>query len=86
MNAHVSATSRSRRPLAEPDPLGIRYREPLIHAVQAIVRDRKVPSAENIQQLTDELVPENDRKAFQQNGVGYPCSTCTTRVMWPDIG
>ena len=52
--------------MAEPDPLRIRYREPLIHAVQAIVRNRKMPSAKNIQQLTDELVPENDKKAFNK--------------------
>ena len=52
--------------MAEPDPLRIRYREPLIHAVQVIVRNRKMPSAKNIQQLTDELVPENDKKAFNK--------------------
>jgi hypothetical protein len=50
--------------MAEPDPLRIRYREPLINAVQAIVRARKVPSVEYIRQLTDELVPENDREVF----------------------
>lgn len=52
--------------MAEPDPLRIRYREALINAVQAIVRGRKMPSATNIQQLTDELVPENDKKAFNK--------------------
>ncbi|MCF6291551.1 MAG: Fic family protein [Desulfobacterales bacterium] len=49
---------------ADPDPLRIRYREQLIKAVQAIVRGRKIPSAKNIQQLADELVPEHDREVF----------------------
>jgi len=52
--------------MAEPDPLRIRYREALIHAVQAIVRGSKMPSTKNIQQLTDDLVPENDKKAFNK--------------------
>jgi hypothetical protein len=52
--------------MAEPDPLRIRYREALINAVQAIVRGRKMPSTKNIQQLTAELVPENDKKAFSK--------------------
>jgi len=52
--------------MAEPDPLRIRYREALINAAQAIVRGRKMPSSKNVQQLTDELVPENDKKAFSK--------------------
>ena len=52
--------------VAEPDPLRIRYREALINAVQAIVRGREIPSTKNIQQLTDELVPAQDRKAFDK--------------------
>ncbi|MFH1146964.1 MAG: Fic family protein [Pseudomonadota bacterium] len=52
--------------MAVPDPLRIRYRETLIRAVQAIVRGRQAPSVMNIQQLTDELVPENDRNAFNE--------------------
>ena len=52
--------------MAEPNPLRIRYREALINAVQAIVRGRKMPSTKNIQQLTDELVPENYKKAFNK--------------------
>ena len=52
--------------MVEPDPLRIRYRETLIHAVQAIVRGRKMPSAKNIQQLTDELIPENDKETFRK--------------------
>ena len=52
--------------MAEPDPLRIRYREALIHAVQAIVRGNKMPSTKNIQQLTDDLVPETDKKAFKK--------------------
>jgi hypothetical protein len=51
---------------AEPDPLRIRYREALIQAVQTIVRGRKVPSAKNIKQLTDKLVPKSDRDAFNK--------------------
>ena len=50
--------------MADPDPLRIRYREALIHAVQTIVRNRKPPSLQNIQILADELVPEKDRSAF----------------------
>ena len=34
--------------MAEPDPLRIRYREALILVVQAIVRNRKMPSARNV--------------------------------------
>ena len=50
--------------VAEPDPLRIRYREPLTRAVQAIVQGRKTASERNITRLADELVPENDREAF----------------------
>ena len=50
--------------MAEPDPLRIRYREALILAVQAIVRNRRLPSALNVLSLADELVPENDQEAF----------------------
>jgi len=49
---------------AEPDPLRIRYREALILVVQAIVRNRKIPSAQNVLRLADELVPENDQEVF----------------------
>ena len=52
--------------VAEPDPLRIRYREALINAVQAIVRGREIPSTKNIQQLIDELVPEQDKKVFDK--------------------
>jgi hypothetical protein len=52
--------------MAEPDPLRIRYRDALIQAVQTIVRGRKIPSAKNIKQLTDKLVPESDREAFNK--------------------
>ncbi len=52
--------------MAEPDPLRIRYREALIQAIQAIVRGRQTPSAQNIQKLTDKLAPEKDRKAFSK--------------------
>ncbi|MCP4200269.1 MAG: Fic family protein [bacterium] len=50
--------------MVEPDPLRIRYREALILVVQAIVRNRKMPSAQNVFRLADELVPENDREVF----------------------
>ena len=52
--------------VTEPDPLRIRYREPLISAVQTIVRGHKIPSAQNIQQLADKLVPKNDSSLFAQ--------------------
>jgi len=52
--------------MAEPDPLRIRYRETLINVVQAIVSGRQTPSVKNIQQLTAELVPEHDKKAFNE--------------------
>jgi hypothetical protein len=50
--------------MAEPDPLRIHYREVLILAVQAIVRNRKMPSVQNVLNLADELVPENDQEIF----------------------
>ncbi len=50
--------------MAEPNPLRIRYREALILVVQAIVRNRKMPSAQNVLHLADELVPENDQEVF----------------------
>jgi len=52
--------------MAEPDPLRIRYREPLFMAVRKIVQDNHEPTAKNIQQLTDELIPENDQEAFNK--------------------
>ncbi|MBC8441222.1 MAG: Fic family protein [Deltaproteobacteria bacterium] len=55
--------------MADPDPLRIRYRETLILVIQAIVRGLQEPSAKNIQQLTHELVPGNDREAFNKIAV-----------------
>jgi len=52
--------------MADPDPLRIRYRETLILVIQAIVQGRQEPSAKNIQQLAYELVPANDREAFNK--------------------
>jgi hypothetical protein len=52
--------------MAEPDPLRIRYRDVLIEAVQTIVRGGLLPTAQNIRDLTDELVPENDVQAFSK--------------------
>jgi hypothetical protein len=50
--------------MAEPDPLRIRYREALILVVQAIVRNRRIPSAQNVMGLAEELVPTNDQEIF----------------------
>ncbi len=50
--------------MAEPDPLRIKYREQLINSVQAIVRNYKTASTDTIEQLADDLVPEQDREAF----------------------
>jgi hypothetical protein len=52
--------------MAEPDPLRIRYREALIEAVQTIVRGGLLPTAQNIRDLTDELVPEDNGQAFSK--------------------
>ena len=52
--------------MAEPDPLRIRYREALIKAVQIIVQGGMVPTVQNIQNLTDDLVLGNDRQAFSK--------------------
>ena len=52
--------------MAEPDPLRIRYREPLISGVQKIVRGGKMVSADTIKRLADDLVPEEDREAFRK--------------------
>ncbi|MCP4614354.1 MAG: Fic family protein [Planctomycetes bacterium] len=52
--------------MAEPDPLRIRYRDALIQAIQTVVRYQQAPSAQNIQHLTDKLIPEIDRKAFSK--------------------
>ena len=50
--------------MVEPDPLRIRYREALILIVQAIVRNRKMPSAQNVLHLANEFVPKNDQEVF----------------------
>jgi hypothetical protein len=52
--------------MAEPDPLRIRYREELIEAVQTIVRGGLLPTAQNIRDLTDELVPEDEGQGFSK--------------------
>lgn len=51
---------------ADPDPLRIRYREAVIQAIQAVVQKGLPPSPHTIQQLANELVQENDRKAFEK--------------------
>ncbi len=50
--------------VAEPDPLRIRYREALIKVVRTIVRNRILPTLQNIQELANELVLEKDRQVF----------------------
>ena len=50
--------------IAEPDPLRIRYREALIRVVQEIVRNRKMPSAQNVLALADKWVTKNDQEVF----------------------
>ncbi len=52
--------------MTEPDPLRIQYREQLITGVQAIVRGYKMASADTIEWLADDLVPEHDREAFRK--------------------
>jgi len=52
--------------MAEPGPLRTRYRDVLIEAVQTIVRGSLLQTAQNIRDLTDELVPENDVQAFSK--------------------
>ncbi len=52
--------------MKEPDPLRIKYREMLIQAVQTIVRNHLSVSQEHIQNLAEQLVPEEDRKVFEK--------------------
>jgi len=52
--------------MANPDPLRIRYRDALIHSVQAIVRGRKTPCVKNIPHLQTEQIPEEDKDAFNK--------------------
>ena len=52
--------------MAEPDPLRIRYREQLISGVQTIIRGRKKISADTINGLVKNLVPEEDQEAFRK--------------------
>jgi Fic family protein len=52
--------------MVAPDPFRIRYRDALIQAVQLIVLKHQIPSEENIQQLTINLVAENDRESFNK--------------------
>ncbi|SLM30284.1 Filamentation induced by cAMP protein Fic [Desulfamplus magnetovallimortis] len=52
--------------MKEPDPLRIRYRDPLIRVIQSIVRNRKSPTNDNIASLVDQNIREEDRAAFIQ--------------------
>lgn len=50
--------------MAEPDPLRIRYRQPLIQVVQAVVRGGQTPSVQNIRKAAKGLVSKDDQAAF----------------------
>lgn len=52
--------------MVEPDPLKIKYREALIHAVQTVVKGQLRSEPELIAQLARNLVSEVDRMAFIQ--------------------
>ena len=52
--------------MVEPDPLKIKYREALIHAVQAVVKGQLRPHPDVITQLARDAVMEADRDAFVQ--------------------
>lgn len=52
--------------MVEPDPLKIKYREALIHAVQVVVKGLLRPQPDVIAQVARDVVPEVDRDAFIQ--------------------
>ena len=52
--------------MVEPDPLKIKYREALIHAVQAIVKGLQPPNPAVIEHIARDLVPETDQVAFRE--------------------
>lgn len=52
--------------MAEPDALKIKYREALVEAVQAVVREVNRPEPQSIAQLADALVLAADQRAFAQ--------------------
>lgn len=53
-----------RQSMTDPDPLRIRYRGALIEAVQAVVKQRRAPSRELIEQLAQESAEVGDQEAF----------------------
>lgn len=50
--------------MVEPDPLKIKYREALIHAVQVVVKGLLRPQPDVIAQVARDVVPAGDREAF----------------------
>ncbi|CAN1553620.1 Fido domain containing protein [Burkholderiaceae bacterium] len=52
--------------MVEPDPLKIKYREALIQAVQAVVKEHLRPQPEVLAQVTPDVVNAIDRVAFIQ--------------------
>lgn len=52
--------------MVEPDPLKIRYREALVQAVQAVVKELRQPSQEVITALAREHAAEIDQAAFAE--------------------
>ena len=52
--------------MVEPDPLKMKYREALIHAVQVVVKGQLRPQPDVIARLARDVVNEADRDAFVQ--------------------
>ncbi len=52
--------------MVEPDPLKIKYREALIHAVQVIVKEMRHPNPAVIAAVAKTHVPEADQAAFRE--------------------
>jgi hypothetical protein len=52
--------------MVEPDPLKMKYREALIHAVQVVVKGQLRPQPDVIARLAQDVVNEADRDAFVQ--------------------
>lgn len=50
--------------MVEPDPLKIKYREPLIQAVQTVIKELRQPSPAMMAELATEFAAEADRAAF----------------------
>lgn len=52
--------------MVEPDPLKIKYREALIQAVQAVVKELRQPSPAVIAEVAQDLVKEADEETFRE--------------------